>query len=114
MDEGMLRKVSGRLFSCLDFGTRQSTRLSGDAMTNSSLHASQTGANVRKSSALDAPLFQASNAPSLLLDGGNREQEKGFPQSSGALSHESGVQALLHGSWFLLIHAMSLCSFALS
>ncbi|KAK8940497.1 hypothetical protein KSP39_PZI010583 [Platanthera zijinensis] len=91
MDEGKLRKVSGRLFSGSDFGTRRSTRLSGDAMTNASLHVSQTGANVRKSSALDAPWFQASNAPSLLLDGGNTEQEKGFPQSSGSLSHESGV-----------------------
>ncbi|KAK8940713.1 hypothetical protein KSP39_PZI010567 [Platanthera zijinensis] len=67
MDEGKLRKVSGRLFSGSDFGTRRSTRLSGDAMTNASLHVSQTGAN-------------CVGLRSLIL-----------PASSGALSHESGV-----------------------
>ncbi|XP_020584818.1 cell division cycle protein 27 homolog B [Phalaenopsis equestris] len=45
MDEGKLRKVSGRLFSGSDSGPRRSARLSGDAMANVNLHSSQTGAN---------------------------------------------------------------------
>lgn len=45
MDEGKLRKVSGRLFSGSDSGPRRSARLSGDTIANANLHASQTGAN---------------------------------------------------------------------
>ncbi|XP_010913871.1 cell division cycle protein 27 homolog B isoform X1 [Elaeis guineensis] len=43
VDEGKLRKVSGRLFS--DSGTRRSTRLSGEAAANTNSNASQLGGN---------------------------------------------------------------------
>ncbi|XP_010249534.1 PREDICTED: cell division cycle protein 27 homolog B isoform X2 [Nelumbo nucifera] len=43
VDEGKLRKVSGRLFS--DSGPRRSTRLAGEAAANSNLNAPQVGAN---------------------------------------------------------------------
>ncbi|XP_038984046.1 cell division cycle protein 27 homolog B isoform X2 [Phoenix dactylifera] len=43
VDEGKLRKVSGRLFS--DSGPRRSTRLSGEAAANTNSNASQLGGN---------------------------------------------------------------------
>ncbi|KAK1306571.1 hypothetical protein QJS10_CPA10g00053 [Acorus calamus] len=43
MDEGKLRKVSGRLFS--DSGPRRSTRLAGEATLNGNLNALQAGGN---------------------------------------------------------------------
>ncbi|XXG87356.1 hypothetical protein AAC387_Pa11g2066 [Persea americana] len=43
MDEGKLRKVSGRLFS--DSGPRRSTRLAGEVAANANLNVSQIGGN---------------------------------------------------------------------
>ncbi|ONK74855.1 uncharacterized protein A4U43_C03F10820 [Asparagus officinalis] len=43
LDDGKIRKVSGRLFSGSDSGLRRSTRLSGDAMANANSNGSQVG-----------------------------------------------------------------------
>ncbi|KAJ6832678.1 cell division cycle protein 27-like protein B [Iris pallida] len=45
LDEGKLRKVSGRLFSASGSGLRRSIRLSGEAMANLNSNVSQAGIN---------------------------------------------------------------------
>ncbi|PKA56562.1 Cell division cycle protein 27 like B [Apostasia shenzhenica] len=123
LDEGKLRKVSGRLFAGSDSGPRRSARLSGETMSNANLQYSQAGGNgtnhsstkflggFSSSSKLSSTAFRsvlsrkgqqlpaesldeetacvASSSLSAVSDGGGAEQEKGFPQSSGASSHEA-------------------------